>query len=145
MQNGIDDKWDYDFYNNPDSWIAGFYELSIEYHLAGNDKRLNDALVALTENHYFKGLWKGKRGFQKPPVSLPIAFEEVSVRSFYGTISLLYSTKKELPCLETITRINGKSDWLDISIPQAALEKAFPYRYPLTTDKNKQSMKHMNG
>ena len=31
---------------------------------------------------------------------------------------------------------NGESDWLDISIPQAAFEKFFPCQYPLTTELN---------
>lgn len=127
---------DYDFYNNPDNWIDGFYELSIEYHPFGNDKRMNEALAALEESLYFSGFWKEKKDFRKHSISLPITIEEESVKSFYGTIFLLNSTEEELPCLVTIVRVNGESDWLDISIPLAAVEKFFPCHYPLTTDLN---------
>ncbi|MDN7245660.1 hypothetical protein [Planococcus shenhongbingii] len=126
----------YDFYNNSDHWMDGFYELSIEYHPYGDDKRVNEALVALEESRYFNGFWEEKKDFQKHSISLPITIEEESVKSFYGSLSLHNSTKEELPCLITIIRVNGESDWLDISIPQAAFEKVFPYRYPLTTELN---------
>lgn len=36
---------DYDIYNTPDNWIGGFYELSIEYHPFGNNKKVNEALL----------------------------------------------------------------------------------------------------
>jgi hypothetical protein len=36
----------------------------------------------------------------------------------------------------SVIRIAGESDWVDISIPQAAFEKVFPCRYPLTTELN---------
>ncbi|MFB6800807.1 hypothetical protein ACFCVU_06260 [Peribacillus butanolivorans] len=34
----------------PDNWIGGFYELSIEFHPVGDNKRLNDALVSLQKS-----------------------------------------------------------------------------------------------
>lgn len=126
---------DKNFYLNSDNWIGGFYELSIEYHPAGNDKRINDALFALKASRCFHGLWAEKKDFQKPAVSLPVAIEDASVRSFYGMISR-DPGEEELPCMITVTRIEGESDWLDISIPQAVLEKRFRYRYPLTIEEN---------
>lgn len=37
----------YEDYNTPDNWIGGFYGLSIEYHPAGDRKRLNEALTTI--------------------------------------------------------------------------------------------------
>ncbi|PLT30642.1 hypothetical protein [Peribacillus deserti] len=127
---------DYDFYNNPDNWIGGFYELSIEYHPFGNNKRVNEALTALCKSDYFNGFWEDKKDYQKKSISLPINIEEDSVTQFYGTLSLSNSKEGELPCVITVIRVDGESDWLDIAIPQAALEKRFPYKYPLTIELN---------
>lgn len=116
--------------------MGGFYELSIEYHPCGNDKRINEALGALEESRCFNGFWGEKKDFQKHTMSLPITIEEDSVKSFYGSLFLHNSAEEELPCLITIIRTNSESDWLDISIPQAAFEKVFPCHYPLTTELN---------
>ncbi|HZG73679.1 MAG TPA: hypothetical protein VEY51_19235 [Chondromyces sp.] len=126
----------YKFYNDPDNWIGGYYELSIEYHPFSNNKRINKALAALYESNYFNGIWEDKKDYPKKTISLPINIEEDSVNSFYGTLSLLNSTENELPCVISIIRLNNESDWLDIAIPQAAFERIFPYNYPLTIELN---------
>lgn len=117
-----------------DNWIGGFYEISIEFHPAGNDKRLNDALTSLVKSKVINGIWKERENYQKNPVSLPIDIEEDSVNQYYGTLPI--SDGNTLPCIITIVRIDCESDWLDISIPQAAFEKAYPYKYPLTENLN---------
>lgn len=127
---------DYNFYNNPDNWIGGFYELSIEYHPFGNNKKVNEALTALCESSYFNGIWEEKKDYQKESISLPITIEEDNSNSFYGMLSLSNSNEDELPCIITIIRVSGESDWLDIAIPQSALEAIFSYIYPLTTELN---------
>ncbi|MEK4538374.1 hypothetical protein NST21_24020 [Peribacillus sp. FSL K6-1552] len=119
---------------NPDNWIGGFYELSIEFHPVGDNKRLNDALVSLQKNKFFNGIWKERQDFQTHSISLPIKIEDDSVNHFYGT--LFISDGNTLPCAITIVRIDGESDWLDISIPQAIFEQIYPYKYPLTKELN---------
>ncbi len=113
-------------YSNRDDWNGGFYELSIEYHPFGNDQRINEALTALHECSYIKS----------KSMSLPVQIEEGSVHTFYGSLSLSNSKGDELPIMITVVRVNGESDWLDIAIPQAAFEKKFRYKYPLTTELN---------
>lgn len=124
----------YTEYINPEKWIGGFYELSIEYHPSGNNKKLNDALGSLYQCDFFNGMWVEKSDYQTSPVPLPINIEEESVHLFYGILTL--TADNQLPCVISVIRVHGESDWLDISIPQAILEEKFPYRYPLTKELN---------
>ncbi|MEI5906157.1 hypothetical protein WAK64_03610 [Bacillus spongiae] len=126
----------YDIYNNPDNWIGEFYELSIEYHPFGNNKRVNEALLGLCKSDNFNGVWEDKKDYQKKSIFLPINIEEDSVTQFYGTLSFSNSKDGELPCVITIIRVDGESDWLDIAIPQASYEEIFPCKYPLTVELN---------
>ncbi|MFF3099440.1 hypothetical protein [Viridibacillus arvi] len=125
---------EYDYYNNPETWIGGFYELSMEYFPSGDSKRLNIALEALCKNALVKGLWKEKGDYPNQSISLPIHIENQNNSQFYGTLSL--SNGIELPCVIFVTRIENESEWLDITIPQASFEKIFPYKYPLTYELN---------
>ena len=129
---------DYASYTNPDTWIGGFYELSIEYYPFGNNKRVHGALTALCNSDHFNGVWEDKKDYQMQSISLPIHIDEDSVIQLYGTLTLTlsHSIELELPCLVTVVRVDGKSDWLDVAIPQAAFEKIFPYKYPLTLELN---------
>lgn len=63
----------------PDNWIGGFYELSIEFHPVGNDRRLNDALTSLIKSKVIYGIWKEREDYQRNPVSLPMKMENNSV------------------------------------------------------------------
>lgn len=127
---------DYASYTNPCNWIGGFYELSIEYHPSGNNKRVNEALTALCNSDLFNGVWEEKKDYQKKSISFPINIEEDSVTQLYGSLSLSRSKELELPCLVTVVRVDGESDWLDVAIPQAAFGEVFPYTYPLTLELN---------
>lgn len=124
----------YSEYNNPNNWIGGFYELSIEFYPVGDNERLNQALIGLQSFKSFKGMWKERQDFQGDSISLPINIDDDSVIKFYG--ALIMNDGNTLPCLISITRIDGGSDWLDISIPQASFEKFYPYEYPLTKELN---------
>lgn len=126
----------YTDYTNPEKWIGGFYELSIEYHPFGDNKKLNDALESMYKCDFFNGMWIEKSDYFKSPVPLPLPInvEEESVNLFYGTLSLTEDNK--LPCVISVIRISGESDWLDISIPQAILGEKFHYKYPLTKELN---------
>jgi hypothetical protein len=124
----------YNEFNNPNNWIGGFYELSIECHPAGDNKRINQALIALQNFKLFNGLWKERQDFQSHSISLPINIDEDSVRQFYGTVSM--TDGNTLPCLISVIRVEGESDWLDVSIPQVTLEQLYPYKYPLTKELN---------
>ena len=120
--------------NDPEIWLGGHYELSIEYHPSGDSLKLNNALETLYKSGLFNGMWAEKRDYLKSSVPLPITIEDESVQLFYGTLSL--SKDHELPCEISVIRIRGESDWLDISIPQGILEETFPYTYPLTLEEN---------
>lgn len=125
---------EYDYFNNPEIWTGCFYEISIEYHSFGNNKRINDALNALCKSDFFNGMWGERKDYQKDFISLPINIEDECVKQFYGILSL--SEEDEFPCLISVIRVSGESDWLDISIPQAAFEMKYPYKYPLTKELN---------
>lgn len=124
----------YSEFINLDNWIGGFYELSIEFHPVGNDSRLNGALTALEKSKVINGIWKEREDYKKMTVSLPLENYEDSVNQYYGII--LVSDGNTLPCAISINSIAGESEWLDISIPQAAFEKTYPYKYPLTENLN---------
>ncbi|WP_181833283.1 hypothetical protein [Bacillus taeanensis] len=125
---------EYGDYNNPENWVGGFYELSIEYRPFDDEKRLNEALNALCKSSFFNGIWEEKKYYKKHSISLPIDIEGESVNQFYGTLFL--SEDNELPCVISVVRVSGESDWLDIAIPQATFEKKYPYKYPLTKELN---------
>lgn len=129
MDGGI--KVKHAFYNNPEIWFGGYYELSLEYHPVGNDERLNKAMNALCTCGFINGLWREKKDFYKKTMTLPVTIED---SAFYGTISV--SEQSELPCMISIIRVNGESDWIDIGIPLASFEKKYPFRYPLTKELN---------
>lgn len=131
---GVEIKVNLSDFTNPEQWIGGFYELSIEFHPDGDDSRLNNALLVLQDCDFFKGLWLSRENFEALQVSLPINIEPDSVNQFYGILSLDYSDAS--PCLVSIIRINGESDWLDISIPQSYLEKKYDLEYPLSKGYN---------
>lgn len=114
----------YSEFTNPNHWIGGFYELSMEFHPVGDNERLNQALMALQNLDFFNGLWKERQNYQSDKISLPVHFEDNSINQFYGTLTLNDDTT--LPCVVTIARITGDSDWFNIGIPQAILEKLYP-------------------
>lgn len=124
----------YSEYIDDANWIGGYYELSIEFHPSGKVKRINEALGTLEKSQFFKGMWREQSAYQKDPISLPIAIEANSVTPLYGTLHI--SDETILPCLITITSVPGESDWLDISIPQASLERIYPINYPLIKELN---------
>ena len=125
---------DYIEFMNPDNWIGGFYELSIEFHPVGDHNRLKQALITLQKLEFFNGIWQENHDFQLDSISLPINIEDDSVNQFYGT--LIHSDGNNLPCLITVITIEEESNWLDISISQASLELIYPYEYPLTKELN---------
>lgn len=124
----------YSEYKNPNNWIGGYYELSIEFHPYRDKNRLYQALIALQNLDLFKGYWKEQQDFETDTISLPINNDNNSVNQLYGTLSTLNG--HTLPCLISVIRIEGESDWIDISIPQASLELFYPYKYPLTKELN---------
>lgn len=124
----------YNEFTNPDNWIGGFYELSMEFHPVGNNVRLNQALTALGKLNFFSGFWKERHHYLSNSITFPIHIDDDSVNQFYGTITL--SDGKTLPCVVTIVRIIGELEWLDIGIPEAILEKLYDLQYPLTKEFN---------
>lgn len=125
-----------DFFSNFHEWSGGYYELSVEYHPVGNNSRVNKALTALCKMECFWDIWADKKEEQKLLLCLPITIEEDSVRQFYGALACPHSSQVELPCVITVCRVEGQSDWLDIAIPQAAFERVYQSKYPLTLELN---------
>ncbi|ODG93396.1 MULTISPECIES: hypothetical protein [Bacillaceae] len=126
----------YNDFNNEELWYGGYYELSIEYNPYGDNKKLNKALVALYKCDNFNGMWKERKDFQNyyETISLPINLEDASVDQFYGTVT--DSKSNIFPCLISIIRIEGESDWIDISIPLVIFEEIFNCNYPLIKESN---------
>ncbi|MCM3585855.1 hypothetical protein M3182_08875 [Mesobacillus maritimus] len=120
----------YSVFTNSDYWTGSYYELSIEFHPAGNDQRLNEALTALQLSDFVSDLYDQ----QMKPVRFPISIEPSSIYSFYGMLTL--SDVVTLPCLISIIRTDEESDWLDFSFPLASFEKNFLLKYPLTKELN---------
>lgn len=120
-------------FNKPKNWTGGFYELSIEFDSADN-KGLNQALIALKNFKLFNGFWKDRQDFGSHSITLPITFDEGSVHQLYGMVSLFGG--HTLPCLISLIKVQGESDWVDLSIPQATLEQFYSYKYPLTKKLN---------
>lgn len=121
-------------FTNPESWTGSFYELSIEFHPVGNNKRLNDALMALQNHNSFQGIWKEREMYQKQTLDLPIEIEVDSVTNYYGMLDV---TKEiSLPCQIILISTEGESDWLDVAISSAVLENTFAVSYPLTSEHN---------
>jgi hypothetical protein len=123
---------EYEIYNNPEIWLGGYYELSMEFGPFGDNERVNEALKAMVECDFFNGLWPEKKDFYKNAITPPINIE--AVNQFYGIVTT--STKVELPCLVSVIRVEGESDWIDISIPIGYLEKYYPCKYPLIKEIN---------
>lgn len=124
----------YNDFTNPNNWIGGFYELSIEFHPFGDNDRLHQALSALQHLELFNGYWKEQQDFETDTISFALNNDDISVSQFYGTLTS--SDGHTLPCLVSVLRIEDESDWIDISIPQASLELFYPYKYPLTKELN---------
>ncbi|MES9685812.1 hypothetical protein ABWK22_23485 [Gottfriedia acidiceleris] len=127
----------YNDFNNEEIWYGGHYELSIEYNPSGDNKKLNKALATLYKCDIFNGMWKDRKDFLNHyhTVTLPINFEEDgSVDQFYGAVT--DSKGNIFPCLISIIRIVGESDWIDISIPLVIFEKNFNCNYPLIKETN---------
>lgn len=121
-------------FTNPESWTGSFYELSIEFHKVGNNKRLNDALVALQNHNSFQGIWKEREMYQKQTLDLPIEIEVDSVTNYYGMLDVTKDIS--LPCQIILISTEGESDWLDIAIPSVVFEKTFALEYPLIKELN---------
>ncbi|PFH82609.1 hypothetical protein [Bacillus sp. AFS088145] len=124
-------------FNNEEIWYGGYYELSIEYNPSGVNKKLNEALAVLYKCDIFNGMWKERKDFQNHnhTVTLPINFEkDGSVDQFYGTVADLKGNI--FPCLISIIRIEGESDWIDISIPFGIFEENYNCNYPLIKESN---------
>ena len=124
------------FYNNPDTWSGGYYEISLEYNSSDHDNHINKALKGLCKEGVFKGLWADKFDFQTAFVQLPLLFKNDSVTQLYGVVSLSRNEQLHLPCSITIIRVDGDNDSIVISIPQGAFEQLFSYQYPLTVEFN---------
>lgn len=125
---------DYTEYTEPETWSGGYYELSIEIPFDEKGAGLNQALYALKNLDIFNGFWERPQDYQSESLALPLILEKDCVIGLYGLVML--SDGNTLPCLISIIRSEGQSNWLDISIPQSAMAQVYPYEYPPTAEHN---------
>lgn len=109
-----------------ENWWGSFYELALELGPTGDDAMATRALDELWRQPELRGPWRELADFSSEPDPTLLAPEEV--RS-YGVLA--FDSNTELGFMSHIVRIEGGSDWLDLSIPTGMLELKFPVTYPL--------------
>lgn len=113
-------------YLREENWLGSFYEFSLELGPSGDDTLATRALAALWRQPELRGPWNERPAFSSVPDPTLLSPEHVRL---YGVLALNRST--ELGCMSHLVRIEGESDWLDLSIPTGMLELRFPVTYPL--------------
>jgi hypothetical protein len=118
-------------YIREENWLGSFYELSLELGASGDDTLATRALAALWKQPELRGPWNERAALSSVPVQpLP----SLGHFCLYGVLSLAGNI--ELGCMSHLVRIEGESDWLDLSIPTGMLELRFPVAYPLDRTTN---------
>jgi hypothetical protein len=118
-------------YCREENWFGSFYEFSLELGPAGDDAVARRALEALWQQPELRGPWRERTAFASPPDPSLLPPENVSQ---FGSLTL--GKNIEVGCASYLVRIEGESDWLDLSVPTGMLELRFPVRYPLDRTTN---------
>src|SRR5436309_2497717 len=113
-------------YLRDENWQGSFYELTLELGPCGGDALATRALQELWHRPELRGPWRERSLYGADPDSDPLSLEQIS---FYGCLTLDDGT--ELGCMSHLIRVEGESDWLDLSIPTGMLNLRFPVSYPL--------------
>jgi hypothetical protein len=109
-----------------ENWWGSYYELALELGPSGDDAMATRAQEALWRLPELRGPWRELADFSSVPDTTLLAPEEV--RS-YGVLA--FDRNTELGLMSHFVRIEGQSDWLELSIPTGMLELRFPVRYPI--------------
>jgi hypothetical protein len=118
-------------YLREENWSGSFYELSLELGPSGDDVLATRALDALWRQPELHGPWRERTAFASAPDPALLSPEQVSQ---FGVLTL--DGNIEVGCTSYLVRVEGESDWLDLSIPTGMLELRFPVRYPLDCTTN---------
>src|SRR5262249_19121655 len=114
-----------------ENWYGSFYEISLELGPVGNDALAMQALRALWSQPEVRGPWRERSDFDSEPDDAAIEIGKVHL---YGCFIL--DDGSEVGCMSYLIRVDGKSDWLDLSIPTGMLERRVSISYPLDTATN---------
>src|SRR5579875_3515750 len=109
-----------DSFTDPDTWIGGFYELSIQLG-ERDDVRLRAAMDAITAHPQITGWYRRKDIAATEQVRIvPTHTELQPSRHFYGLVSLPGYPPLACGCL--VVRYDpGAIDWFTVYIPMGAL------------------------
>ena len=118
-------------YLREENWSGSFYELSLELGPAGGDALAKRALEALWRQPELRGPWKERTAFDSTPDPALLSEEDASLA---GVLTI--DTNIAVGCASYLVRVEGESDWLDLSVPTGMLELRFPVRYPLDRTTN---------
>jgi hypothetical protein len=113
-------------YLRDENWYGSFYEISLELGPTGNDALAKQALRALWAQPEVRGPWRERSDFDSELDDAAITIDEVRL---YGCF--IMSDGSEVGCMSYLIRVEGESDWLDLSIPIGMLERRFSISYPL--------------
>jgi hypothetical protein len=114
-----------------ENWDGSYYELCLELGPVGNDALATRALEALWRRPELHGPWLQRADVEagaKPVVP------SVREANYYGWLTL--PDGNEVGCASYLIRIDGESDWLDLSIPTGMLELRYALSYPLDRSSN---------
>lgn len=127
-KNGILNKQEFQADEN---WRGSFYELSLELGPAGDDAAAGRAIESLWSYPLLEGPWNDRSEFSSIPGSIVLSGEASAV---YGC--LLGPADADLGCVMWLIRVAGESDFLDLAIPTAMLERVYRVAYPLDYETN---------
>lgn len=117
-------------YFRVDNWSGSFYELALELGPSGDDALALQALRALWSRPEVRGPWRVWSDFDTDPIT-PSSTDEYRL---YGCLRL--DDGAEVGCMSHLIRVEGESDFLDLSIPIGMLELRFPVSHPLDVATN---------
>lgn len=118
-------------FTREENWHGSFYELCLELGPVGDDALATRALEVLWRQPELHGPWLARSDYDAAAV--PIV-PSVHQANYYGWLTL--PDGKNVGCASYLIRIEGESDWLDLSIPTGMLELRYPLTYPLDSSDN---------
>ncbi|MGE3976305.1 MAG: hypothetical protein AB7F94_01820 [Nitrospira sp.] len=118
-------------FRSKENWQGSFYELCLELGPAGSDTLAIRALEMLWRQPELHGPWVERSDYD--PAANPVE-PSIQHSTYYGYLTL--TDRKEVGCASYLIRVEGESDWLNLSIPMGMLELRYPLSYPLDRSTN---------
>ncbi len=118
-------------YLREENWHGTHYELCFELGPTGDDALAIRALRGLWHFPQLRGPWAERSGFGS---EVDEGVLTLAPASLYGCLRVDGET--ELGCNSYLIRVEGESDWLDLSIPVGMLELRFSVSDPLEINTN---------